>query len=955
MKKSKSDHQRTSHAPEANPRVEQDGRDFEMVRRHEEHFDPKRWQQAMDHKRQMPRPPFDTPDPGPAVLQKLKAKDVGIFIGNQNRKASVRASRNPQKNGSFGFVGSFATVAAKAHFLDGILVLRFNRKKLGWVDRESLRIFRWDEKAKQFLKVPGSCVGLERDYVYARISRPGQYSIIGINTYPAVLQTIKAFHGMRGVLDAVPSDLADAIRSRLCQVLLCDSGFMRAMRDLSLVRELARIGARDGFSMPSGDIGELPGDSALCDLCFGAEGDFPREGDFPPEGQILDEPPGCEDSGWESVGPKNMSGCIRQVMLDPNDSNRLYAGADDGGLWVLDRVDAYPRHSWRPLADRAEDLRIRAIAIAPSDSRTIYYANALGHLHKSTDLGESWSQTTDRLDPYVRKILIHPRDPNTVLVATRSGLYVSADGGVRGDFVHPVEGSEILDVVMDQQDSSIIYVAVRNEGVFKNYTSGFGGWTSVLPWAMRTADPPADGGGTTMIKIALAYRNADGSFQSDSNRRVVVKMGREIWVNDRGGRGDWNSRGMINDTGQGDWDHCVAIDPFNPNVFLAGHQDLYRTTDGGVRWGSGAVAGADITHEDQQCIEFDRRTRGVVYSANDGGVFRSTDGGATWRGEAPSGSDDVSLIAHTADEIAAGRNLNLDLVTAQFYRVGIHGDYAVGNCYHLGVISSPNLSAKRWRGLQGGNYEFAQVHADPKRPNRYYVFQSKLARQRYPLSVPLVPPENDFLWYSNFRPYQDDSAVEAMAVDTRAGSNTILVSASMDPSSGLGFRLMITKEGNKEPLADMDPPSNLPEWNVAIDTGGRRIVSVEFAPNTPGKAYAMSSSGQIFSKDDVNAPGGWLEAAGRWPVTGPVRQLAVDSENDRLLYAITHDHFGRSTDGGISWTDERDPGPPRLGVGLPPSEFNSIVAHPHDTFKLYLGAEDGVYASADRGGKLVSL
>src|SRR5205807_8971201 len=112
MKKSRADHQSMSPEPEPNQRTKQDGSEFEMARKHRERFDPKRWEEAMAFKRQMARLPVGTPDPGPAVLQDLKAKDVGKFIGNQNHKATVRASKNPQKNGSFGFVGSLATVSA---------------------------------------------------------------------------------------------------------------------------------------------------------------------------------------------------------------------------------------------------------------------------------------------------------------------------------------------------------------------------------------------------------------------------------------------------------------------------------------------------------------------------------------------------------------------------------------------------------------------------------------------------------------------------------------------------------------------------------------------------------------------------------------------------------------------------------------------------------------------------
>jgi hypothetical protein len=278
-------------------------------------------------------------------------------------------------------------------------------------------------------------------------------------------------------------------------------------------------------------------------------------------------------------------------------------------------------------------------------------------------------------------------------------------------------------------------------------------------------------------------------------------------------------------------------------------------------------------------------------------------------------------------------------VTAEYYRVGVQGNHAVGNLYHSGIIGTSNLGSGSWQGIEGHGWEFHYIYADPKRPGRYYVFGGELLRRRYP-----GIGTDDYLAFGRFRPYTSDpstsAAVGAIAIDTRPGSGTILVGAYPDNVAGVGYSLMITKDGDQEPRGPLGQETGLPTWTVDIENGNDPIVSVMFSPRTPGKAYTISESGQVFSKNDVNVAGAWIQP-GRWNTSG-VRQLAVNPQHDNRLYAITADKVAISTNGGASWAE--------VGTGtLPNSEFNSIVSHASDPQTLYLGADSGVYVSLDEG------
>jgi hypothetical protein len=353
--------------------------EFELLRLHEEQFDPKRWMLGMAQKRQMPQASLETADPGPAVL--MRQGDPAVFISPHKEKVRVRASENPQPNGSFGFVGSYVTVEAEETFLQGTLMLRFDPEQLGPVVRHSLRLFSWDEQAKRFTLVAGSKVSLAGDYVYAPITHPGQYAIIGVNADPLVLPAMRILCAVGSLGVALP-EVSRRLIEPICQVILCAPDLRAALEDPQIREPLLSEGANLGFPLPPGGFEPLPGGGDLCELCLGTGGVRL------PECEILEEPY-CSDY-WESVGPKNLSGCIKQVHIDPTDSNRIYCAAMHGGVWVLDRVSGYPSTSWRPLADQLDSLRMNAIAVAPGDGNVIYAASPNICMYRSDDRGGNW-------------------------------------------------------------------------------------------------------------------------------------------------------------------------------------------------------------------------------------------------------------------------------------------------------------------------------------------------------------------------------------------------------------------------------------------------------------------------------------------------------------------------------------------------------------------------------------
>ena len=123
-----------------------------------------------------------------------------------------------------------------------------------------------------------------------------------------------------------------------------------------------------------------------------------------------------------------------------------------------------------------------ALAVAPSDTRHLYIGNSLGFVYHSSNRGVSWSRTSATNFGFIRHILIHASTPATLFVASNSGFYLSSNGGTSWSqlldhAIFPFRTRDTLtpdalDAIMDPDDSSILYIGVRGEGVFKTFDSG---------------------------------------------------------------------------------------------------------------------------------------------------------------------------------------------------------------------------------------------------------------------------------------------------------------------------------------------------------------------------------------------------------------------------------------------------------------------------------------------------
>src|SRR5690348_2599009 len=255
------------------------------------------------------------------------------------------------------------------------------------------------------------------------------------------------------------------------------------------------------------------------------------------------------------VGPEGN----RAIAVVGEPGNRLvaYVGAASGGIWKTEDGGVH----WRAVFDSAPVQAIGALALAPSAHNVLWAGTgetffirsttALGNgVYRSTDGGRSWQHAGLDGTGRIARIVIHPWNPDVVLVcalgraygpAQDRGVYRTTDGGKTWSRVLFADANTgCSDLAIDPGDPNTLFAGMWQFEV-KTWHLQSGGPGSGL-WVSR------DGGAT--------WKRLSGHGLPDATH-VVGKI-------------------------------AVAVAPSNPNTVYALIEDrdptLYRSDDRGVTW-----------------------------------------------------------------------------------------------------------------------------------------------------------------------------------------------------------------------------------------------------------------------------------------------------------------------------------------------------------------------------------
>jgi hypothetical protein len=215
--------------------------------------------------------------------------------------------------------------------------------------------------------------------------------------------------------------------------------------------------------------------------------------------------------------------------------------------------------------------------------------------------------------------------------------------------------------------------------------------------------------------------------------------------------------------------------------------------------------------------------------------------------------------------------------------------------------------------------------------------------------------------------------VGAVAVDPRAGTNTILVAvhsnrftsfgiqktqkANVDPSGGPRKKCSTPPPAPEGGCFETSVTGTADDWTSVFGPDPTPIVSIAFSPETEikgsftpvkkWKAYALNQDGQTFVLRDVDDSAAKFEPAGSFVALDPdfARQIVADPRAPGRLLALSHFQIHLSTDGNAAtWN-------PIGQATLPPkAQLNALCLHPTNSKIMYLAtANAGVLVSEDGG------
>ena len=213
--------------------------------------------------------------------------------------------------------------------------------------------------------------------------------------------------------------------------------------------------------------------------------------------------------------------------------------------------------TWEPVLDRyANTLSVGDIAIAPSDRNVVWVgmgepnsrqSSTWGDgVYRSLDGGTTWQHMGLRDTQTIGRIVIDPRDPNTVFVAAlghlwgpneQRGLFRTKDGGKTWQKVLGVDDNTgAVDVAIDR-DGRTLFAATyqRRRRAFGFAGSGPGQWSlAVARWrrhvgapdAARTASRPATSGASASRSRPASPDVVYAVIESAKRRRVSLERSR---------------------------------------------------------------------------------------------------------------------------------------------------------------------------------------------------------------------------------------------------------------------------------------------------------------------------------------------------------------------------------------------------------------------------------------------
>lgn len=345
---------------------------------------------------------------------------------------------------------------------------------------------------------------------------------------------------------------------------------------------------------------------------------------------------------YRLVGPFR-GGRSAAVAGSYKNKNTFYFGATGGGVWKTTDGGS----NWKSISDKYFGGSIGAVAVAPSDEDIMYVgegentlrgnvSEGMNGMWRTDDGGRTWKNIGLKDAYHIIRIVVHPKDPNTVWAAALGhtfgpndtrGVFKTTDGGKSWKKVLYVNNQTgASDLVMEPGNPAVLYAGtwrvIRTPYSMESGGEGSGLWKSTdggETWINISNNRGLPKGTWGIVGVAVAASNPDKLYAIIENEK-----GGMFTSNDGGG--SWTLTSSDNNIRQRAWYYTkVFVDPKNENLVYAPNVEFMRSRDGGKTFQS-----VPTPHGDHHDLWIDPENPNRMIVADDGGAQVSFDGGANW-------------------------------------------------------------------------------------------------------------------------------------------------------------------------------------------------------------------------------------------------------------------------------------------------------------------------------------
>ncbi|HUR10643.1 MAG TPA: hypothetical protein VM012_04705, partial [Flavitalea sp.] len=651
-----------------------------------------------------------------------------------------------------------------------------------------------------------------------------------------------------------------------------------------------------------------------------------------------------------AIGPSGMSGRITAIDALTSDANTVYIGSASGGVWKTVNGGA----AWNPVFDEQPILNIGSVAIQQDNPSVVWVGTGEGNprnslnlgegIFKSMDAGKSWKRMGLEKTRNIHRLLIDPKDPNTVYAGAignpyaehqERGVFKTTNGGMTWErILFTNDTSGVGDMIMDPSNPNKLFV-----GMWQHRRT---------PWSLKSGGPGSGlfmttDAGKSWKKLGKENGLPEGNYgriglaisRSNPNRvyALVEATKNGLYKSDDGGD-NWE---LVNSdpawvSNRPFYFQEIACDPENENRVWLIYQMISVSEDGGKSFK--LVIPYSGIHPDHHAFWINPHNGAHIIEGNDGGIGVSKDRGKTWQFD---------------EKIPVG----------QFYHINVDNEmpyHVMGGMQDNGSWRGPaytwmsgGIKNYYWENLWGG--DGFDVMPDPEDADWVYAMSQggSVGRIHVPTGdrwfIKPVPPELK----TNLR-YNWNAAIAQDPFDKKTiyfGSQFLHKSEN----KGATWKV-ISGDLTTNDSAKIDQRDN---GGISIDITGAEnfctLLTIAPSPKEKDVIWVGTDDGNI----QLTRDGGksWTNFRGKIPglPTGAwIPQIQASRHNAGEVFVVANDYrrgdfkpyIFRSKDYGKTWSrlaDEKKLTGYALCVLQDPAEPNLIFA----------GTEQGLWVSMDNG------